>query len=749
MTKMHAKVIPQVFIAVILYASLAFAQVPWLPTNGPFGGSADMIVEDPVVPGVMYVRTSGARSSPTGAELYRTQDNGTTWQRLTFADRIVDLIAGSQAVYASTVSGGSSSLMTTSDGGLTWTVYSSSIADPSCRDQFGGCLAADATPGTLYLANSAGSVFRLTAPGQSWEQLLTGWPFIGGLPIVATALAGDDNNPGTVFACNLLGLYRYAGASWTKVSGRLPDSNQGCGALRLDPVRPGTLYSYAITNFSTVTPIGPYRSTDGGVSWDLPVVPAYQCLSLRCLTSDRAGNLYATGPGPLDNGVFVSRDAGSSWVPLVTAGLPPVDVSTHPYPNVAGVSNASGAVFTSVGCCFPSGPTGLGLYRLDPGATTWRQVNSGFASAWVSRVGVDPRRPRRVLAELPLNSESVSRSDDTGRTWTVATSTPNLGDNLRTQGIAFDAGTPDVAYIGNAALWKTVDGGQTWESISVASTSCLTTFNGVIVRTDPVTPNLVYIACLTGGGGFVFRSADGGVTWQPLAQNIPFGVDDLLVDRLNPQTLYLINTRVSRSTDGGLTFTPIDDALPSGGGRTALADPSVPHGWYVVAGSRLYRTSNGGDSWTLMCSSCQYGHMLPDPSRPGVLYGLNDGFNEGNVTQLHWSRDFGQTWNLRFAFRMSTVEDWAIEPAGGGVLYFATRNESIRALSVAGLSSQPFTDDPLIAGSSMVRAIHITELRARIDAVRARYALMPYAYSNSQITVGISVVMATDITQMR
>ena len=63
-----------------------------------------------------------------------------------------------------------------------------------------------------------------------------------------------------------------------------------------------------------------------------------------------------------------------------------------------------------------------------------------------------------------------------------------------------------------------------------------------------------------------------------------------------------------------------------------------------------------------------------------------------------------------------------------------------------------FTDDPIVAAATPIRAVHIQELRARIDTVRARYGLAPFAYgnpANADIIPGVSVVSAADVTQMR
>jgi hypothetical protein len=68
-------------------------------------------------------------------------------------------------------------------------------------------------------------------------------------------------------------------------------------------------------------------------------------------------------------------------------------------------------------------------------------------------------------------------------------------------------------------------------------------------------------------------------------------------------------------------------------------------------------------------------------------------------------------------------------------------------VDVLGYDRVPFTNDPLIVTTSVIKAVHITELRARIDQLRARHGLGAYAYSRP-ITAGL-IVEASDILQMR
>lgn len=73
---------------------------------------------------------------------------------------------------------------------------------------------------------------------------------------------------------------------------------------------------------------------------------------------------------------------------------------------------------------------------------------------------------------------------------------------------------------------------------------------------------------------------------------------------------------------------------------------------------------------------------------------------------------------------------------------------SVRSCFANFVGVRPFTDDPLTAGSTVIRAVHVTELRTRIDAVRARYGLGPYAYSNTPM-IYASLIRASDVVEMR
>src|SRR5207249_4620298 len=64
-------------------------------------------------------------------------------------------------------------------------------------------------------------------------------------------------------------------------------------------------------------------------------------------------------------------------------------------------------------------------------------------------------------------------------------------------------------------------------------------------------------------------------------------------------------------------------------------------------------------------------------------------------------------------------------------------------------SAQTFTDDPIVAGVTPIRAVHITELRQTIDQFRAYAGLSPSAWTDPTITAGVTIVRAVHVLELR
>ncbi|MGA8015526.1 MAG: hypothetical protein WCB85_06375, partial [Candidatus Dormiibacterota bacterium] len=197
-------------------------------------------------------------------------------------------------------------------------------------------------------------------------------------------------------------------------------------------------------------------SSDGGATWanDSSGLPNRD---VRCIVASPAGLAAGT-----DDGVALSQ-SGSSWYP---SGLTGDSVSA-----LAVVSNPPSAVFFA-GIDYPSTRSGY-LFELSSSAgTRWSAVTSGLpGGAVVNEIAAGPPSPATGANPiLVLTSKGAYRSADGGKTWTASSGLPS-GDTLTDA--TFSPLDPDLVYAGDDAggssgggLWRSTDGGQTFNGFT-------------------------------------------------------------------------------------------------------------------------------------------------------------------------------------------------------------------------------------------------------------------------------------------
>ncbi len=232
------------------------------------------------------------------------------------------------------------------------------------------------------------------------------------------------------------------------------------------------------------------------------------------------------------------------------------------------------------------------------------------------------------------------------------------------------AGTGEACIRGNAAqgdgVYKSIDGGKTWKNIGLKDSRAI---GKVIVH--PRNPDVVLVAAL--GHPFgpneergVFRTADGGKTWQKvLYKNADTGAVDLAFDPTNPNIVFASLWQVRRqpwtlnsggpgsglyrSADGGVTWKEVEseDLPKKPWGKIGVSVASNGDRVYALieaAEGGLYRSDDGGSKWQLVSADKRlrqrawyYMHIVADPHHPDVVYVMNVDF--------HKSVDGGRTWN--------------------------------------------------------------------------------------------------------
>lgn len=220
-------------------------------------------------------------------------------------------------------------------------------------------------------------------------------------------------------------------------------------------------------------------------------------------------------------------------------------------------------------------------------------------------------------------------------------------------------------------VYKSTDAGKTWTSMGLRDSRSV----GRIVI-DPRDANTVYVAA---GGHLwgpnaergVFKTGDGGATWKKvLFVDENTGATDLVMDPSNPAVLYAATYQrqrrtwgfngggpgsgIYKTTDGGATWTKLTSGLPTGDmGRIALAlaasDPKVVYATVEATppGSGVYRTLDAGATWTrtstLNTRPNYFSQIRIDPRDVGNIYTL--GSNRG----FYFSTDSAKSFTDRFS----------------------------------------------------------------------------------------------------
>ena len=302
----------------------------------------------------------------------------------------------------------------------------------------------------------------------------------------------------------------------------------------------------------------------------------------------------------------------------------------------------------------------------------WRLVGPFRGGRCVAVAGV-PSRPNTFY--FGSVGGGVWKTENAGQTWTPIFDTQPIAS---IGAIAVAASDPNVIYVGSGeadmrsqishgnGMYKSTDGGKTWQHLGLDDTRQI---GRILV--DPKDPNTVLVAALGHAYGpneerGVFRSSDGGATWQKvLYKDSDTGAIDLTWDPLQPQTVYasLWQTRrppwsvyppsngpgsgLYKSTDEGRTWQPLAGrGFPTEKlGRVGLA--VAANRVYAIVDAKdggVYRSDDAGATWQRLANESRlwgrgwyFGQIAVDPKDANTVYVMN--------TSTYRSRDGGKSFD--------------------------------------------------------------------------------------------------------
>lgn len=327
----------------------------------------------------------------------------------------------------------------------------------------------------------------------------------------------------------------------------------------------------------------------------------------------------------------------------------------------------------------------------------WQVSGPHFGGLEIFHLKGSPVNPNRIYASQSSDwfGQVIHRSDDGGRTWTTAGNeflydgvpgthqfydgTPHPWEFRRVWHLEPSPADPDVVYAGveDAALFRSADGGQTWQELSGlrghgSGSTWMPGAGGLGLHTvliDPHNPDRLFIAISAAGA---FRTDDGGQSWKAINRGLqsdyipdPEAETGHCVHRIafhpsRPDTLFMQkHWDVLRTDNAGDEWHEVSGNLPSDFGFVIDVHAHEPETIYVVpiksdsehyppeGKLRVYRSRTGGNEWEALTKGLPqkdcYVNVLRDAMAVdrmdpcGVYFGTTGG-------QVYVSADGGDSW---------------------------------------------------------------------------------------------------------
>ncbi len=323
---------------------------------------------------------------------------------------------------------------------------------------------------------------------------------------------------------------------------------------------------------------------------------------------------------------------------------------------------------------FYQGATGGGVWKTTDYGYTWYPISDGyFATGSIGAIRVADSDPNIVyvstgsdgLRSNVIIGKGVYKSTDAGETWNHV----GLEDSGNSGAVLIHPDNPDLVYvaaIGNPfapnperGVYRTRDGGASWELVLFVSDKT----GAVDLEFAPDNPDEIYASMwraerkpwtiISGdeSESGVYKSEDGGDTWEHLTNGLPSGLrgkSDLAVSAADPDRVYVLieapadEGGLFRSDDRGATWHQVSDYQPMRNRpfyyNNLDANPkNADMLWAQAEG--YFKSTDGGVTWERGSTPHGDNHDLwINPDDPNIMVQSNDG--GANVT-----RDGGQTWS--------------------------------------------------------------------------------------------------------
>ena len=376
---------------------------------------------------------------------------------------------------------------------------------------------------------------------------------------------------------------------------------------------------------------GVWKSINGGTTFK-PVFDKEAVQSIGAVAIDPqspktiwvgTGEAWMRNSVSVGNGIYKSVDGGDSWHNM---GLP----NSERIAKILIDPKDSNTVYACVPGKLWSDSEDRGVYKTTDGGKSWNKIlKGGNLSTGCSMISMNPQDSKTLFAGM----------------W-----------DFRRKGWTFRSGGEGPAATSGSGVFKTADGGTTWQELDEKSAKGLPAkpWGRIAVTIAPSKPNVIY-AMIESTRSALFRSDDGGKTWEERDRSNwmvwrPFYFANLIVDPKNENKVYKPDLTLIMSEDGGKSFSGIGNGA-HGDFHVVWVNPENTD--HLIAGDDggVWYSYDGGNTWwkgnNLPIS--QFYHVSVDDADPYHVFGglqdnsawIGDSQYPGGITNARWENLFG------------------------------------------------------------------------------------------------------------
>ena len=387
---------------------------------------------------------------------------------------------------------------------------------------------------------------------------------------------------------------------------------------------------------------GVWKTSDGGENWICVSDTTFRSSSVGAITVAPSNqNILYVGMGEVEmrnnisfgDGIYKSTDAGKTWKHIgLEKSYAIGTIAVHP-------QNENLVYAACMGKTFGINKE-RGLYRSKDGGKTWENILFVNDSTGCCDVKMDPTNPLILYATMwqsrrtPYSLESGGRGDglykssDGGDTWQKISENPGLPTGLAGK-IIVSVSPVDgnllfalVENKTNGGVYKSYDGGKHWNQMSTDNNLKQRPWYFSQIFCDPKNQDVVYVLNVQS-----FKSIDGGKTFPERINNNHGDNHDLWIDPEDPMRIIIGDDGGPEiSLDGAQNFTEAD--LPTGQFYHVNLDTDYPYHVFgdqqdnssIKISSKTDGYSIGKFDWTHVAGG-ESGYIVPDPLNSHITYG--------------------------------------------------------------------------------------------------------------------------------